>query len=710
MKISGAVAKCGSPVRVDGILLMKNDSYIELLAPAGKWDALTAAVQNGADAVYIGEQSFSARKNATNFTWEEIKDAVRYCHVRGVRVFLALNTLISEGELKLFEQSVMNAAYAGVDALIVQDMGGAEIARRVCPDMPLHASTQLTASNKYDVEALQNAGFCRVVLSRELSENQIRRIYDATNAELEAFAHGALCISFSGKCLMSSFIGGRSGNRGMCAQPCRQKYSSCGKYGYLLSPRDLCLADELKKMHDAGVVSFKIEGRMKSPEYVATVTDIYRKYLDTFAPLAADDEERLKKIFVRGDGFTKAYFCEKNTPEIMNYSMSNDNISSRADEETVKQARNSFREGAENKKVFVDAALTIRYGEGATLTLSDGCHTVTVNGAEGEAVQNVALTKERAQVQIGKMGQTPFKLGKFEFVADENITLAVSELNSMRRNATKLLEEKRAEIPYRKVFPFEYNVPQKQKTAKNYLAVQISTKEQFEAAKEADRVLVPISLWDKITPHKKCFVLLPQVVLDDEKLRAMLSEIPESYGVYASTPGMIALAKKQGRKVYADWGTNIYNSVSANLFAAECDGITLSVELSLRDIKEIVSKTDTSCEIVCHGYQTVMTSRACLIRGITGKCDCSSPIKIKDKTGAQFTVMGDKNSHINSVLNSRPTFMADKMKDVKKCGANGVRLVFTTESGKETSETISMYQGKSEIVKPPAYTRGYLLK
>lgn len=688
---------------------MRNNKYIELLSPAGKWESLTAAVQNGADAVYIGEKSFSARKNAANFTWEEIKDAVRYCHVRGVRVFLALNTLIGEDELENFEKSVKNAALAGVDALIIQDLGAAAIAQKVCPDMPLHASTQLTSSNKYDVAALQDFGFSRIVLSRELSENEIRRIYDATGAELEAFAHGALCISFSGKCLMSSFIGGRSGNRGMCAQPCRQKYFSCGKNGYLLSPRDLCLADELKKMHEAGVVSFKIEGRMKSPEYVATVTNVYRKYLDTFLPLHCDDEKTLEKIFVRGDGFTKAYFSQKNTPEIMNYSISNDNLSAKADEDVLKHARASYREGLENKKIPVDAVLTIRCGQSAELTLSDGIYTITARGAAGEAARSTPLSEQRAAEQTGKLGQTPFFLSEFKFVADENVTLPISELNALRREAAQLLENKRGEIRARSTYSFEYPLTKKECVSNYYLAVQVHTAEQFESAQDADRILVPLSLWDKITPNEKCFVLLEQVVTDDEMIEKLLSKIPAEFGVYATGSGMISLAKKQGRAVCADWGTNIYNSISANHFAKECDVITLSVELSLGDIKKIVQKTDTQCEIVCYGYQTVMTSRACLIRGITGKCDCRRPISIRDKTGAQFTILGDSQSHLNTVLNSRPTFMADKMREVYKSGVNGIRLVFTTESGENVKKIIDMYKGKAEIVKPPLYTRGYLL-
>jgi len=220
--------------------------------------------------------------------------------------------------------------------------------------------------------------------------------------------------------------------------------------------------------------------------------------------------------------------------------------------------------------------------------------------------------------------------------------------------------------------------------------------------------LVPLSLWKDITPDKRCFVVLPKVVLDEKSVEEKLSKIPQEHGVYASTPGMILLAEKLGRSVHADWSNNIYNSVSASVFSEKCDTITLSPELSLGAVKEIVRKTDILCEVLVHGYQTVMTSRACLIRGITGKCDCREPIRIKDKTGAEFTIVGDKDTHLNTVLNSRITFMADKMKDIKKSGIDGIRLVFTTENAEETKNTISMYKGKTEVVKPSSFTRGYL--
>ncbi len=689
---------------------MSNIIKPELLSPAGKWESLVAAVQNGADAVYLGEKSFSARKNASNFSWAEIKEAVKYCHIRDVKVHLALNTLLSDSELKGFESSVIKAADCGVDALIIQDMGCAAIAHSVCPEMELHASTQLTACNEYDVEALTKAGFARVVLSRELSEKEIRRIHQTTDAQLEAFVHGALCICFSGKCLMSSFIGGRSGNRGECAQPCRQCYSFGKKTGYFLSPRDLCLADEVKSMIDAGITSFKIEGRMKSPEYVATVTSVYRKYIDSLSPFEKTDEERLKKIFVRGDGFTKAYFAEKNTPDIMNYSISNDNLSARADEEVLKEARQSFREGIENKKISVNAALTLKENEPVVFTMTDGENIVSVQGVLAEAAKVAPISKERAEAQISKLGATPYSLSEFKFVTDGISTVPVSALNALRRDASELLSAERAKIADKKTYSFSYPALTNSKPQKPYIVAEISTEEQFNAVQDTDKILVPVHLWKKIVPNKKCFVLLPEIVTDTESIKKLLETIPTNYGIYASSIGMLAMAQKLGYKTYADWGMNIYNSVSAVRISQFADAVTLSPELSLKEIKNITSVLQVPCEAVCYGYQRVMTSRACLIRGITGKCDCALPVALTDKTGAQFMITGNPQTHLNSVYNSRVTFMADKLKEIESADISGLRLCFTKESAKETEKIIAMHNGKLPIEKPPIYTRGYFLK
>jgi len=693
-------------------LIMDIKRKTELLSPAGKLEALKAAVQNGADAVYIGEKSFSARKNADNFSEEEIKEAVRYSHIRGVKVHLALNTLISDNELKSFEDAVVRAAESGVDAVIVQDIGAAKMIKKICPSLPMHASTQLTASNMYDVQALEKMGFSRVVLSRELSEKEIEHIHKNTDAELEAFVHGALCISFSGKCLMSSFIGGRSGNRGLCAQPCRKLYRAEGREAYFLSPRDLCLADELKTMIECGITSFKIEGRMKSPEYVASVTSVYRKYLDSFLPLSKEDEQSLKKIFVRGDGFTKGYFKGENTPEIMNYLISNDKLSSRADGEELKKMRYSFREGAENKKIPVSAFLSVKKGEPSFFTLSDEeGNSATEYGSIPEAAENISLTEKDAQDRMKKTGQTPFLIADFTSDIGEKLMLRAAELNRLRRDCAEKLSEIRGKIEKKECTGIEYPEKKQGKVRKKlYISVQVRTPEQFEKAKDADVILVPVSLIGKIELNEKCALVLPQVFTDEKELEKQISGYSFNMGGYASSYGGMELLKKCGIKPHADFGMNIYNSFAASEAEKNCDILTLSPELNLSEIKEIASKTEALCEAVAYGHQQVMVSRACLIRGIRNECRCDVPCRIKDKTGAEFEIYGDAKSHLNTVYNSVPTFMADKLKELEKSLLSGIRLVFTKEKPEEVKKIIKMYKGEIPPEKPKTYTRGYFLK
>ena len=688
---------------------MMNSFKPELLSPAGSPAALIAAVQNGADAVYLGEKSFSARKNAVNFSWEELKDAVSYCHTRDVRVYLTLNTLIKENELKDFEKTVCMSAESGVDAIIVQDFGAADIIRKVCPEMPIHASTQMTASNEYDVQALCKKGFSRVVLSRELSEKEILKIHQNCDVELEVFVHGALCISFSGKCLMSSFIGGRSGNRGACAQPCRKLYRASGREGYFLSPRDLCLADEISSLQNAGVSSFKIEGRMKSPEYVATVTNVYRKYIDNPQNLSNEDEDRLKKIFVRGDGFTKGYFSGINTPQIMNYTLSNDDITQRADEAVLSEARHSYREGVENKKVPIDAYLDVKLDKPSMLTFTDGSNSVKIFGASGEKAINLALSPEVAKDRIAKLGQTPFELRNFCSDIEDGTTLSAAAINKLRRDCAEALSDVRGQIKVRDTYP--YNFPQRKRPSKKDMKIhaQISLPEQFSAVSSADKILVPLNLWDKILPNDKCVLVLPQVITDTDALLKRLSEINLPEEVYVSSLGMLSFMKEKGVKVHLDWGSNITNSISANDIEG-ASSVTLSPEISLAEITAICASTDTECEAIAYGKQTVMTSRACLIRGITGKCDCTKPLSLKDKTGAVFTVFGDEFTHLNTVLNSRPTFMADKLPELKKSGLSAIRLAFTDENAQNCAQILDMYKGNISAEKPPLYTRGYFVK
>lgn len=686
---------------------------IELLAPAGKMLALKAAVANGADAVYLGEKEFSARKGADNFTWEELEDAVKYCHARGVSLHLTLNTLLYDRELKAFEKAVEKCAETGIDAVIVQDLGAADMVKSICPTLCLHASTQLTAANEKDVEALLSCGFSRIVLSRELSWREIEKIYKNTNAELEVFAHGALCVSFSGKCLMSSFIGGRSGNRGMCAQPCRQCYNAEGKRGFFLSPRDLCLADEIKLLSEIGVSSIKLEGRMKSPEYVAAVTRIYRKYIDSPSPLSPEDEDTLKKIFVRGDGFTKAYFKEINTPEMMNYSISNDNLSSRADSGALARERQSYREGFENKKIDVSAFLSVKRGLKSSLTLTD-CdgNSVTAYGDAPENAIHVAVNEESARARIDRFGQTIFSLKKFNCEIDDNLSLSAASLNKLRRDSSDLLYNKRAVISPKTSFGYSYPEEKRRPPIKKpAIIAQVRNASQFEAVQSADRILLPIDLWDKVKITDCCSLVLDCVVTDAIELENWLMKHTNIRSVYVSSLGMQLLAAKHSIPCHADWSMNILNSVSLNAVSQKFESVTLSPELSLTETIKITSCSSIPCEALVYGKQVVMTSRACIIKGVRGRCDCEeNPLILKDKTGAEFTVYGNPRNHLNTILNSRPTFMADKQEDLRKANLSAYRLCFNDETAAEAERIVAMHNGLTGITKPPTYTRGYFLK
>ena len=679
---------------------------IELLAPAGGVEALHAAVQNGADAVYLGEKSFSARQSAANFTQSELHEAVRYAHERDVAVYLAMNTLVNKNELPLFEKGVAMAAECGVDALIVQDFGCAEMARSICPELPIHASTQMSAHNEKDVEYLLKRGFSRIVLARELEMEEIERIYKNTRASLEVFVHGALCICVSGQCLMSSFIGGRSGNRGRCAQPCRQLYSSEGRKGYLLSPRDLCLIDELDTLKRIGVDSLKIEGRMKSPEYVATVTGMYRKYLDNPKKVSGEDIEALKRIFVRGDGFTKAYFAHVNTPDMMNYSLSNDGISYRSDKDILKLAQSTYREGVENKKVSVTGYLRMRDGEETMLVLSDGVNSATSYTAVPEKAINRPLSEVDLQERIGKMGQTPFRLEYLECDMDNDLILSAKDINALRRDCTDALLAMRGKVEEKSVTAFDYEYTKRKRDGYK-LSVSIMDEKQLEGCKAADFVYMPLHIFEKVEKKDNYIVELPKVTYD---VTAYIDRLKQcgAKRVAASTYGIAKELIKAGFECIGNYGLNVYNALSACEYAREGIGhITLSPELTADEIREITNNTDAFCEVLVYGRQMMMTTRACLIKGVRRKCDCEKELRLTDKTGATFLVYSDKCEHINAVYNTAVTFMADKKHVLNSLGVDCIRLVFTDETKDEVKKIIAMYNGTTEIELPKSFTRGY---
>lgn len=682
-------------------------NQIELLSPAGDFEALRAAVQCGADAVYIGGKTMSARKSAKNFSEEEIGEAAEYCRERGVKLYLAINTLMRPGEEKIAAEAVKTAAKSGVDALIIQDLGVAEIARRVCPGLPRHASTQLTAHSVGDVKALTELGFSRVVVSRELSEGEIENIYRSTGCEIEAFVHGALCVCFSGRCLMSSFIGGRSGNRGCCAQPCRQRYFSEGKQGYFLSPRDLSLVHKLDAMKRAGVVSFKIEGRMKSSEYVAVVTGIYRKALDGI-PLTQRDEDDLKNIFSRGGAFTEGYFSGINTPEMMNYNLSNDKISSSVPKELITRAQGSFRQGIERPRVGVKMELSVTEGSPVSLSVTDGEGSLArAEGKPPQRAESAPVTADKAAEHLGKTGGTPYYASCIKAEIGEGLFVPAAELNTLRRQCFEELSRQRRIAPKMEYNDFRFEFKRHQ-AGKQRIFAKIGRLDQLKAAESADKVIIPLELTDNVPFKENYAAALPQIVLDGETVKRRLSRLPKGTEVYSSTLGGLRLIREAGLTPVGDFGLNISNSVSAKVMSELVSALTLSPELNFKEITDICAEASVPIEIIGYGRQTVMVSRACMIRGIRGRCECKEPVFVKDKTGAEFPILGERETHLNIVLNSRPTFMADKLKQLRSCGADAVQLCFTLENSDETAEIIALYCRGGEM--KGEFTRGYFFK
>ena len=549
---------------------------VELLAPVGSFEALKAAVQNGANAVYLGGKDFGARASANNFDRDELKEAVKYAHIRGVQVFVTTNTLRKENEIEDFLEYAKFLYDIDVDAIILQDIGMARLIKRELPDFELHASTQMVAHSLEDVKYLESVGFDRVVLAREVTVEEIKYICDNCKADIEVFVHGALCVCYSGQCLMSSMIGNRSGNRGRCAQPCRQRYELIDVYtgevvnsngDYLLSPRDLNAIEEIDKVIDAGVHSLKIEGRMKRPEYVATVIDGYRKTIDEYLAtnkLNVSDEtiNDLYTIFNRK--FTKGLLLGDVGKDMMNSQLPNNQglyvgtvvdynkkakrlkiklantlkkgdginlgggtigriikngnietigykgetieldfvgearkgqiVFKTSDSELMDRVQATFTQDKEFVKNIIDAKITIKLGQKPILTLIDrNKNQATIEGDKiVEEAMKVALSKEKVETQLRKLGNTPYELDLLEIELDDNVSLPISLLNQMRRDCIELLNKERISIKNRKYKnkTIKYKPVQYNRNKQQEISVKVKNLEQLESALECgvDRI------------------------------------------------------------------------------------------------------------------------------------------------------------------------------------------------------------------------------
>lgn len=680
---------------------------IELLAPAGGMRELVAAVNSGADAVYIGADMFSARAGAGNFTQEQMQEAVKYAHAFGVKVHCAINTLIKESEFQSATETAISAAMCGVDAIIVQDLGLASHLREILPDMELHASTQMTVTSAEGVKYLKSKGFNRVVLARELSMSEIEKIVKSTNIEIEVFVHGAICMSYSGQCLMSSILGGRSGNRGRCAQPCRLCYSllengrEC-KTAYALSPKDMALINHLDELKRIGVASLKIEGRLKSAEYVSAVVGVYRKYLDSGAPIAAEDIEELKNAFSRS-GFTDGYFTGKLGKALM----SHDNPANNSGSTFTKEAKDRIA-GKGGRKIPINIFASLKEGEPLKISVYDNDGNVI--NEESAAVSEKAIShpmdKERLISQLSKLGDTAFSIQEIYVDIDEGITVPIKEINNTRRIACEKLWNERAKVREQRIVEVKVYDCEAKENSPVYLTAEVMTIEQGRAVIKTGkvrRIYAPSSVAEVLMGECEGTEIITKTsdILTDEKLPLN--------SVSVSSPG--AMYRYSAFAQYGDFRLNIYNSYTAKEFR-NLDCITLSPELNLTEIKQTAQEvTGVETEIIGYGHIPLMLMRNCPVKAL-GKCQNGKRIyTLRDRKNVEFPILCSDDCRA-VLLNSKPIFVADIMDEVLSARINCIRLNFTVENPAQCDKIVNMYASalSGNKVEPPevnTFTRGH---
>ncbi len=686
---------------------------LELLAPAGSPEAVTAAVQAGADAVYMGYGEFNARRNAKNFSEEEFAAAVSYCHLRGVKVYLTLNTLLTDRELPAAAQTAARANALGVDAVLIQDLGVLRMLRQTVPDLPVHASTQMTIHNLDGVKAAAELGMSRVVLSRELSARQIEEICLHAPIEVEVFVHGALCMCYSGQCFFSSVIGGRSGNRGLCAQPCRLKYGWGDKADeYPLSLKDMSLARWLGQLRKMGVACVKIEGRMKRPEYVGVVTSIYARAIRENREPTAEELRQLEQAFSR-QGFTDGYYTGRSGPEM--FGIREDAAEPK---ELFAQARERFLK-EEPRRQPVKLYAMVRRGEPAQVAVEDEQgRVVTASGPVPEEAVHVALTREKVEGQISRTGGTPYACQQARAYVEEGLSLPLSALNALRRQVLDDLSRQRVEAPQRRQELFHSGVRYENRREKPVLTVSLKWAEQLsreliglrpalvylpaeEAAAHRERVTQALDSGVKVG------IILPRIAFDEE-WAALLPELEvlRQQGVadaLVGNWGMAAPARELGFRLRGDYGLGVYNSQTLKeMKRMGFASATVSFELKLAQIRDISKPIDI--EMLVYGRLPLMITQNCTIKNHNGRCTCENVNRITDRKGAQFPVVKAFGCR-NEILNSKKLFLADKQEDYSRVGLWAGRLMFTTENARECVQVVERYLNRGPY-EPNDYTRG----
>lgn len=677
---------------------------IEILAPAGGFDSLIAAVRSGADAVYLGEKSFSARSSAKNFDDEELKKAVAYCHIHSVKAYVTLNTLVFDDEFDRLKSAIISAARADADALIVQNMGVARLAGQLVPDMPLHASTQMSVHTASGVRALYEMGFKRVVLSREMSADEIKRCAEIP-VELEVFVHGALCMSVSGQCYFSAMLGSRSGNRGSCAQTCRLPFSVGGERGgYALSLKDNSLIAHLRELEKIGVASAKIEGRMKRPEYVAAAVRACREQRD--CGFVSEETARLLRGVFSRTGFTDGYFKGNLGREMFGTRTKSDVVS--ADEKLLSAIRQTYKDELQN--VAVEGRFTARLGNSPRLEITDGRNTVTaVSDTVCEKALRLPLSAEKCTAQLSKTGGTAYKFSRLEIELDSELSVPLSVLNQLRREALEKLDKMRSAVHNYRINDCEIFENVKPFAGKRQaVRARVQGTKIGEGFKDCELVFVPlfsdIRELERLKSEKfNIGVEIPRGMFGREKQIFEALKKAKAVGVcdvVCHNIGALYLAKSLEMTLHGGFGLNIVNTCDL-LWAEEygLKSVELSFELTFDRINRLGGKIDRG--IISYGYLPLMLCRNCPNKSVGLSCkSCKNKSKMQDRLGKQFFLKCDGNC--TEVLNCVPLFVARE--EISKLSTSFNILRFTVENYVENIENTLDFNGFSML--KDKFTRG----
>lgn len=686
---------------------MRNKDF-ELLAPAGSLEILKGVIESGADAVYVGGSMFGARAYANNFTEEELLEAIDFAHLRGVKVYLTVNTLIKNSEFSKLYDYLLVYYKRGLDAVIVQDIGVVKAIHEYFPSMEIHTSTQMTVTGADGVRFLSQFGVTRVVMAREVSLAEMKRIHEETGMELEAFVHGALCYSYSGQCLFSSILGGRSGNRGRCAQPCRLPYTVEGKKDeYILSLKDMCGIKALDKLHDAGVYSLKIEGRMKQLEYACGVVKYYRSYIDSMKPVSDADYDRIKALGNRC-GFTDRYYFDHNGSDMVTYVKPN-------------FVSNAAEPSPEKRKLSIEGELVLREGEPGSLTVKRGGVTYKASIEPVSAALKAPLDKKAAIDRINKTGDTDFEFSHIKAQIGENVFVPNGALNKLRRDAISGLCDKLLKKYYRddaryadisSMCELPEHVVKSDAThedgavnAKDYTTIcSCMTRAQLDTLIGYDCFDVfylDFDMYDRNTliqqfaddvksltkRNKKVYLMLPTIFRADSSdyFVSIAKELDKVNfeGFVVKNYEELYLTENlfTGKKVILDHNMYTFNDVSKSAFFEHgVSGDTVPLELNSR---EIMHRNNIGSQMIVYGYYPLMTTANCVHKNTKG-CDKKQKlIYLKDRYNKSFAVCNNCKECYNTIYNSLPTMLTKNIGKLKEAGIRSFRYSFTIETPKQ---------------------------